>query len=128
MRHFLFKLLFIFFISSCINCSSDCQCSKDEIRFIPCSKTYVKPDYVDLCNNAIYVQIGDERIQTESLNTDALGFFIETVRAKKCGYMEWKCTRPVQQGEGGMLCETCNYSWNYYCNGCGGEKRAKDSN
>ncbi len=125
MRHFLFKLLFIFFISSYINCSADCSCANDEVRFIPCAKIYVEPQHVDLCDNAIYVQIGNERVQTARLNTDDLGIFIETVRVKKCGYMEWKCTRPVH---GGMPCETCNFSWNSYCNGCGGEKRAKDSN
>jgi hypothetical protein len=120
MKNCLFKLLFIVCISSFVNCSADCDCPRDEIRFIACPKTYVKPDQIQFHENGIFVQINDMIIETESLSTDTQGIFILTTR-KRCGPSQWKCIRPIPSANG-MPCETCNWTWNVTCYGCGERK------
>src|SRR5262245_50576211 len=96
MRQYLFKLLFILFVSASINGFAECNCAQDQSRFVPCGKTYVKPERINLQKNAIFVQIGDEIVQTESLSADEQGIFIMNVRKKVChGYQQWLCTRPI---------------------------------
>ena len=116
MKHCFSKLLFILVVLFCVNCSADCNCPQDEMRFIPCPKTYVKPDQVDFYENAIFVQINDVIIQAESLSTDDQGIFFFKVKEKECGVSQWKCTN---KGARGMPCDTCNWTWNSTCSVCG---------
>jgi hypothetical protein len=115
MRH-LSKLLFMSFISVWINCFAGCNCPESETRFIPCPKTYVTADQIGFHENAIFVQIDDFIIQTESLHADAQGIFFSNAKDDGCGPSQWKCEKRDTRG---MICNTCNWVWNSKCSGCG---------
>jgi len=116
----IFSMLFVFLALFSINCSADCNCSRAEIRFVECPKTYVHPEQINFFENGIFVQINNVVLQTESLSTDGLGIFFVNARDDGCGPSQWKCTRP---GARGMPCNTCNWDWNYTCCYCGKDKR-----
>ena len=120
MKDSLSKLLFMLLISFCVNCSAECDSSHAEIHFITCPKTYVIPDQIDFHENGIFVRIHDFIIQTESLSTDAKGIFFENIKSNGCGPSQWKCKRRLDRG---MICETCNWTWNFTCSYCGKEKK-----
>ena len=120
MKYSLSKLLFVLFISLYINCSADCHCPQQEIRFFPCPKTYVQAEQIDFNKNAIFVQVHEIIMQTDSLHTDAHGIFFENVRLKECGQSQWLC---LEKDARGMVCETCNWTWNNWCFNCHKERR-----
>ena len=115
MKQHLSKLLFILVTSFCVNCSAN-----DEIHFVACPKTYVSPEQIDFCENGIFVRINDIVIQTETLSTDAQGVFFANARDDGCGPSQWKCKRTDSRG---MVCNTCNWEWNYTCSSCRNEKK-----
>jgi hypothetical protein len=119
MKHSLSKLLFVLFISLYINCSADCDCAQEEIRFSRCPKTYVLPEQIDFNENIIFVRVHETTMQTESLHTDAHGIFFENVRVKECGISQWLCLKTDTRG---MVCETCNWVWNNWCFNCRKER------
>ena len=119
MKHRLYKLLFMLLISFCANCSAGCNCSDAETSFIECPKTYVTPEQIDFYENGIFVRINDFIIQTESLSTDAHGIFFTNAR-DGCGPSQWRCTKKDSRG---MVCNTCNWDFNYSCSYCGKEKK-----
>jgi hypothetical protein len=120
MKHSLCKLLFLLFISLWVNCFADCNCPEDGPRFIACPKTYVTFDQIAFYENGIFVQVNDCIIQTKSLSTDAQGIFFENTRDNGCGPSQWKCEKRDSRG---MICNTCNWEWNYRCQSCGKEKK-----
>jgi hypothetical protein len=115
MKHGLYKLFFILFVAFCANCLADCNCPEGGVRFIPCPKTYVKPNQIDFHENAIFVQINDMIIQTESLNTDVEGIFFVNVSERDCGFAQWKCNKKVGPG---LYCNACNWPWDNRCYLC----------
>jgi hypothetical protein len=120
MRHRLFKLFFVLLVSVCVNCSADCDCAQSEIRFVDCPKTYVTPEQIQFYENGIFVRMNDVVIQTESLSTDEEGIFFSNARDDGCGPYQWKCER---RDSNGMICNTCNWDWNYTCSYCRKDKK-----
>ena len=114
-------LSFLLCVSLWINCFADCPCSKGKgkVRFSECPKTYVTPDQIDLHEDGIFVRINDRIVQTESLSTDTQGVYFQNVK-DGCGPSQWRCFRVLSNG---MVCETCNWDWNYSCSYCGKDKR-----
>lgn len=109
--------LFVLLLPLCWgNCFANCRCPEDEIRFIPCPKTYTTPDQVILHENGIFVRMNDCILQAESLSTDAQGIFFENVKDVECGAMQWKCKKPIYAD---IPCNTCNWIWYNNCLTCG---------
>ncbi len=118
MKRKLSKRLFLLLLSFCINSWAGCDCPQDITNFIPCPKTYVNPEQIDLRENGIFVLVNDVILQTEGLRTDAQGIYIMTVR-DGCGPSQWKC---IKRNRRDMVCNTCNWDWNYTCSSCGRDK------
>ena len=114
MKHRLCALFFIFLITFCVSGSAN-----EQSHFIPCPKTYVSPEQIDFCENGIFVQVNDCIIQTETLCSDAQGIFFANARDDGCGPSQWRCVRKDSRG---MVCNTCNWDWNYTCSNCGEPK------
>ncbi len=112
MRSCHFSKLLILFVSFWLNGFADCTCPD---AFIPCPKTYVAPEQIDIHENAIFVQVHDFILQTEYLKSDTHGIFFEKITADGCGPNKWKCTRVTDQG---WICNTCNWDWFTVCQGC----------
>jgi hypothetical protein len=117
MKYCLVKLLCVLLIAFCINCSADCNCSDSDIRFIPCHKTYVMPEQINFYEKAIFVQIEDVIIQTESLGMDTQGIFFANIVERDCGLAQWRCLNRIGQG---LYCNACNWTWDDTCYACGG--------
>lgn len=113
-------LLLVLVFALWLNCFADCRCSEPELKFVPCPKTYVRPDQIDIRENAIFVQVHDYILQAEYLNSDAQGIFFEKVTADGCGPSKWKCTRTLDNG---LVCNTCNWDWNSSCSYCHKDKK-----
>ncbi len=117
MKHYFSKLFFLFIISLCANCLADC--SDHGLRFVPCPKTYVLPDQIEIHEHAIFVQIHDLIIQAESLKTDAQGLFFESAKDDDCGFSQWRCNNRIGRG---LACNACNWAWEKTCYACGGKR------
>jgi hypothetical protein len=113
MKYSLFKLFSWLFIFFCANCLADC-CNHDS-GFVACPKTYIEPDQILFRENAIFLQIADMLIQTESIKTDDQGIFFETINEEECGRMQWKCIKFIREG---VRCNTCNWVWEGLCGTC----------
>lgn len=96
-----------------------CNCPENGAQFVSCPKTYVTPEQIDFHENRIFVQINDLIVQTKSLLTDTQGIYITTVR-DGCGPTQWRCFKRDTRG---MVCDTCNWDWNYTCSRCEKPKR-----
>jgi hypothetical protein len=120
MNHGLSKLLFVLFLSFCVHCLADCNCSDDGMRFISCPKTYVKPDQIDFYDNGIFVEVNGMIMQTESLSSDAQGIFFVNARERDCGIGQWKCNKRRVTG---VYCNACNWAWETICYACGKDRK-----
>jgi hypothetical protein len=115
------SMLLMLLISLWMNCFADCSCSGTELDFISCPKTYIRSDQVDICEKGIFVKIHDFVFQTEYLKSDLDGVFFENIiGADGCGPSQWRCLRVLDRG---MICNTCNWDWNYKCSYCQKNKR-----
>lgn len=117
MKLCLFKLFFLVSISFCMNSFADCSHPGAEKRFMPCPKTYIQPDQISISENAIFVQIHDVIIQTESLSSDEQGIYFANAYDEDCGLMQWKCTKRLDWPPYGP-CNTCNWIWYNNCTFC----------
>lgn len=115
MKHCLAKLFFVLCVLFSTNCAADCNCSNEEMSFVPCPKTYVQPDQIDLYDGAIFVKINEAILQTKGLHSDAEGLFFEMIKGPKCHLWEWKCEKYVGRRE---RCNTCNWAWVHTCRKC----------
>jgi hypothetical protein len=118
MNRNLSRLLFILFIALGVNCFAECNCPKPP-TFIDCPKTYITPNQVAFSESEIFVQIDHCILQTESISADAQGIYFKNVR-DGCGPSQWRCKRV---DDNGMVCDTCNWEWNYTCSRCKKDKK-----
>ncbi len=112
MKFRILQLLSSLFILLCVNCFAD-FCADE--KFISCPKTYVAPDQIVFHENAIFVQVNNIIMETQSINADEKGLFFANAKKGDCGPMQWKCTKELSRG---VSCNTCNWNWNIWCNFC----------
>ncbi len=116
MKSNIFQLLSLLFVILCVNSFADCS---KHGNFVPCPKTYVTPDQILFHENAIFVQVNDIIMETQSINADEKGLFFANAKGGGCGPMQWKCTKELSRG---VPCNTCNWNWNIWCNYCQKER------
>lgn len=119
MKRCISRLFFLLIVVFSMNCFADCICQDENAHFVACPKTYVTPDQIDFHENKIFVRINGVIIQTESLSTDTQGIFFSTSLSDGCGPSQWRCRKRLDRD---MVCNTCNWDWNYRCSYCNRDK------
>ncbi len=85
-----------------------------EEEIIPCEKTYVNPDQVQLSEQALFVNIGDVWVQPTAIQVDANGLFFNAYFNNVMPDEVWQCK-----------CRFWNKPWAEYCKNCGRRRGAK---
>jgi hypothetical protein len=73
--------------------------------FIPCEKTYISPEQVNISNDGIFVNINGGWVKTSCIQCDTEGLYFNDIQQE---YAEWICSRCGAENNGfNKICKNC---------------------